>query len=288
MQTNTKISVIIPVYNGEKYIVQCIENMLCQSHKNLEIIVVNDGSTDKTSEIAEKYPIKLIHQQNSGVSVARNTGIEHATGDFIHFMDVDDLVNLDFYEKMISASLATDADMVCSEMVHERLPYLNLQFDAKQLAVNIEEKMQLTNVKQQGACYKYLFRTDFLRKHKLKFEKEFISAEDLMFSFQAVYFANKIVSVPQAVYYYKHREQSAMTTKTKAHRQKKRECRKKATNFCKEFAKKHHFEIALPTPQKTEYKLFGIPLLKKVIFYAGKTRWYFLGICILQRKPTNA
>jgi len=288
MKAKAKISVIIPVYNGEKYLAQCFENILCQTYKNLEIIVVNDGSTDKTAEIASMYPVKLINQKNSGVSAARNAGIDCATGDYIHFMDVDDLINLEFYEKMISTSLATDADMVCCEVIHERMPYLSLRFADKLLVVNTEEKMQLTNVRKQGSCWKYLFRTDFLRKFNLRFDVEFRIAEDLVFSFQAVYFANKIATVPHAVFYYKHRQQSLITTTSLADRKKRREYTKKANQFCAEFAKQHNFKISSPVPQRIVYKLFEIPVLKKLTFSAGKERWYLFGIYFWQRKAYNA
>ena len=104
MSISTLISVIVPAYNAEQYIAQCIDNLLCQTYKNLEIIVVDDGSTDNTSRVLQQYPkVKYIYQPNSGVSVARNAGIEAASGEFIHFMDADDLLNLEFYEKMYEA-----------------------------------------------------------------------------------------------------------------------------------------------------------------------------------------
>ena len=205
MEKKTLVSVIIPVYNGEKYLAQCIENMLCQTHKNLEIIVIDDGSTDNSAAIAERYPVKLIRQENQGVSTARNTGIAAATGEYLHFMDVDDAVNLDFYERMLEAALATDADMACCEVVHERLPGLSMFFSDKLVVADPEDKMVLTNVGNQGFCVKYLFRTDFLNNSGLRFEKELCHSEDLVLTIQAVYFANKIVSVPHAVYYYKNR-----------------------------------------------------------------------------------
>ena len=281
-----KISVIIPVYNGEKYLAQCLENILYQTYKKLEIIVVNDGSTDKSAEIAEKYPVKIIHQKNSGVSAARNTGISCATGDYIHFMDADDLINLDFYGKMIASALATDADMVCCEMIHERLPDRSFRFNEKTLISNVEDKMQMTNVREQGYCWRYLFKTDFLKTVGLLFEPELRCLEDLLFSFQAVFFSNKITFCPQAIYYYKHREQSAMTSVTEEHLQIRKACQAKVTSLCEEFAQKHNLKNLLAPPQKVYYKLFGIPLLKKQIFI-GKVRWYLFGVYFFQRKNSG-
>lgn len=96
MIINKIISVIIPAYNADIYIEQCLSSLFCQTYKHLEIIVVDDGSTDRTSEIVKTFPVKLIRQENQGVSVARNRGISEATGEYIHFVDADDYLNICF------------------------------------------------------------------------------------------------------------------------------------------------------------------------------------------------
>ena len=118
-----KISVIIPVYNVEKYLAQRLESIAGQSYENLEIIIVNDGSTDRSEEICGKFEamdsrIKLINQSNSGVSVARNTGIENATGDYITFVDSDDWLEKEMYNSMISqVTKFPELDMVMCDTV---------------------------------------------------------------------------------------------------------------------------------------------------------------------------
>ena len=103
MNENTKISVIIPVYNVEKYLRQCLESVINQTYKNLEIILVNDGSTDNSGKICEEYAlkderIKVIHKENGGISSARNTAVDIAKGEYITFIDSDDDVELDFID----------------------------------------------------------------------------------------------------------------------------------------------------------------------------------------------
>ena len=98
-----KISIIVPIYNIEKYLPRCLDSILAQTYKNLEVILVDDGSVDNSGMIADKYArkdqrIKVIHQVNQGVSVARNTGIDLATGDYIGFVDGDDYIEPDMYE----------------------------------------------------------------------------------------------------------------------------------------------------------------------------------------------
>ena len=93
-----KLSVIVPCYKAERYIERCLNGLLAQSYKNLEIIVVVDGIVDRTAEIAERYPVKtVIFEKNQGLSAARNIGIKESTGEYIHFMDVDDTITDGFY-----------------------------------------------------------------------------------------------------------------------------------------------------------------------------------------------
>ena len=102
------ISVIVPIYNSEKYLDNTIKSIINQTYKNLEIILVDDGSTDKSYEICKKYQkkdnrIKLFHQKNKGVSFARNIGIENSNGEFLTFLDSDDLIDKKMYEKLFNA-----------------------------------------------------------------------------------------------------------------------------------------------------------------------------------------
>ena len=118
MTTNKKlISIIVPVYNAENYIAKCIESLINQTYKNIEIILVDDGSTDKSAIICDEYAKKdsrifVLHQKNGGVSRARNNGIKIAKGDFIAFVDCDDFVNVDMYEKLLNKQQENDFDIV--------------------------------------------------------------------------------------------------------------------------------------------------------------------------------
>ncbi|GHT17458.1 hypothetical protein FACS189429_1590 [Bacteroidia bacterium] len=238
-----KISVIIPCYNGEKYVAQCLENLLSQTCKALEIIVIDDGSTDNSAQIAAKYSIKLVRlSQNSGLSAARNAGMDIATGDFIHFMDVDDEINDVFFENMLSAILATDADIACGGMINEPSPRKNLIYSEIEVLTTTAEKLEKTKVGRWGYVWRYVFNTDFLKNHHLRFEEgRFI--EDLPFTLPAVFFAKKVVLVPHAVYTYKLQENSIMTTNDFAHRKKRFRDWQHVKAFRKAFANQHKFKI---------------------------------------------
>lgn len=114
MATNSKISIIVPVYNGEKHIEHTVRNLLCSSHQNLELLLIDDGSSDKSLTLCQKLAesdsrIKVYHKENSGIGDARNFGLAHATGDYIGFCDQDDEVSADMYQKMLNRIVLDDS-----------------------------------------------------------------------------------------------------------------------------------------------------------------------------------
>ena len=240
---NNLVSVIVPVYNGEKYVATCLENLLNQTYNNLEIIVVDDGSTDKSAELAACYPVRIIsHEHNKGLSAARNTGIDNATGDFIHFMDVDDLLNTDFYKKMVEAIVVTDADIACSSVIHEQARYKTQLFHKQKVYTSTKDKLTATYVGKWGYVWRYLYQLDFLRKHNMRFEVgRFI--EDLSFSLPSLYMANKIVTVPGAEYLYVFAENSILNKPDPEHQARLKADAKHAKNHILNFAHKHGFKI---------------------------------------------
>ena len=112
---NDLISIIINVYNGERYIKKCIDSVICQTYKNIEIIVINDGSVDHTLKILKSYQdkrIKIINQKNKGLSLSRNVGISHAKGKYYYFLDMDDYIEKDTISYLYSLILNHQCDML--------------------------------------------------------------------------------------------------------------------------------------------------------------------------------
>lgn len=124
-----KISVIVPIYNVEKYLPTCLNSIINQTYKNLEILLINDGSSDNSGEICENYAkmdnrIHVFHKRNEGVSSARNLGIDLSVGDFISFVDPDDFLDLNLYEIVISNMEKYNADIICFncyDVINEKL-----------------------------------------------------------------------------------------------------------------------------------------------------------------------
>lgn len=127
-----KISIIIPVYNSEKYLNKCIKSVVSQSYSNLQIILINDGSTDRSLQICNKWAqkdsrIEVISQDNNGVSSARNIGLSLVKGDYIGFVDSDDFISVNMYEHLVTAAVAYKADIVETNYarLYENIPKLN-------------------------------------------------------------------------------------------------------------------------------------------------------------------
>ena len=111
------ISVIVPIYNVEKYLQKCVDSIINQTYKNLEIILVDDGSPDNCPKMCDDYAekdsrIKVVHKENGGLSDARNVGMEVATGEYVSFIDSDDYISLDFYETLLETIVDNDSDVV--------------------------------------------------------------------------------------------------------------------------------------------------------------------------------
>lgn len=213
-----KISVIVPVYNVEDYLSKCLDSIINQSYDNLEIIIVNDGSTDKSGDICEHYAsqddrIILVHQENQGLSMARNNALDIARGEYIGFVDSDDWIAPDMFYTLYSNAIKYDADISMCNFYYvyqngEKSPYSNESADIKVLegVYKIAHNIRLSNNCVWNRLYKrYLF--DDIRFPKGK------AFEDIFVMHKLVDTANKLVLSAECKYYYLRRE-SGITLNT--------------------------------------------------------------------------
>ncbi len=209
-----KVSVIVPIYNVEKYLEGAIESIVNQTFKDIEIILVNDGSTDNSQEIIKKYAKKdkriiVINKDNGGLGSARNKGLEKASGDFIAFIDSDDWIQTDMIEKMYNKAMEEQLDVViCSY----KSIYTNSNeiFEIPSNIINdtIEGKnSRIFNI--FSACCK-LYKKEFLIKNKFQFVEEKRWYEDLPFSVKVLSTTSKIGIINEPLYNYLIRENSIM------------------------------------------------------------------------------
>ncbi len=213
------ISVIIPVYNVEKYVERCLDSVIAQTYKNIEIIVIDDGSVDSSVSIIKKFKdkrIKLIVKgYNSGQSDSRNIGLSLAKGKYIGFIDSDDYVDLNYFEKMHNAAKQNDAEIVmvgmCSDDGYNKI------YDRIMDNVYVSFYDKLKTAKNGSTCNK-LFKYDFIRKNKISFPTG-LFWEDNVFILHAVYYAKKMATVSDVFYYYVKNQSS--TTRSEANIKKR-------------------------------------------------------------------
>lgn len=275
-----KISVIIPVYNVETLLKRCLESVLNQTLEDIEIICVNDGSTDSSRLILEEYKkyqnIKIIDQKNSGLSVARNTGLEAATSKYIAFLDSDDFVDANFYEKLYLNIEKENADIACASIIRENNKKKSYLIDYKQVvvALNTREQFMLADCPKYNFVWNKLYRKDFITKNKLKFVPGMIY-EDMWFTPDVLEAANSIVAVPDTYYHYwKHKN-----TLIKGDCDKYRADKLSGHQYLTEKCKKHNV-ISFQRNElqyKNEYKLLGLLLLKEYVYRATR-KFYLFGL----------
>lgn len=213
----SKISVIVPIYNCKKYVKRCVDSLLLGTHPNMEIILVNDGSTDGVEDVLATYEnrdnVIIIHQENGGVSAARNRGLESATGQYIGFLDADDFVDEKMYSTLLTIATERDADivqcaMVCTDEAGAKsissLPKCEIVIDKPERKTG-----EMFKYYCYGCCSK-LYRREAI--DDIRFDTRFPIGEDLMFNLATLDRAPRVVISPLAMYYYTQRSDSATHT----------------------------------------------------------------------------
>ena len=205
---NTKISIIIPVYNVEKYLERCLNSIVNQTLYDLEIICINDGSPDNSLEILERYSkqdkrIKIINQENSGLSVARNTGMEIAVCEYIGFVDSDDWVDSNFYENLYNSAKKYNTDIAVASVLRERIKYSSYRIKYNNEKVYTEKSEIFNACDCPNICYVWnkIYKTEFFKSQNLKFQ-EGMFFEDILFTTKILGNSKSLVTVPNTYYHY--------------------------------------------------------------------------------------
>lgn len=206
---NPQISIIIPVYNSEEYLKQCLDSILSQDFEAYEILLINDGSTDGSGEICEAYAgkdkrIRVFHQPNAGVSNARNKGIEAAQGEWLTFVDSDDYIKEDYFGVL---NQKTEADWLFLNIDREKDGQLqtHLRFENHSYA-RAEFIATFSLYPHFPGPYAKFFRTSLIKTHKLKFNPDLKFAEDALFNLKYLKFCGKITTTNASIYIYRDTE----------------------------------------------------------------------------------
>lgn len=206
-----KVSILSPCYNVEKYISQCLDSIIQQTYKNLQIILVDDGSTDNTLAILNQYAsldsrIEVHHQENKGVATARNELLSKVKGDYVLFVDSDDWIELDMVEFLIAKVTEENAEMaVCGNVVNNGIPKKNYKEETWGKEKVIEEFLRHTNF--NGSLWNKLFSVKLL-KNNPTFNPEISYGEDALFTWQLIQDVEKIIVTDKQLYHYRMNEGS--------------------------------------------------------------------------------
>ena len=215
-----KVSVIIPVYNVAPYIVSCLDSIYHQTYQNLEVILVDDCGTDNSMEIIDQYltpemrqVTKVVHhEKNRGLSAARNTGIEHATGKYLLFVDSDDSISLNAISLMINMAEKNNLQLVIGEYYkinEEKKKYIQVDLQENLITDNETALNQYTNLKWYNIACNKLLLTDFVKSNNLYFKEGYIF-EDELWGFMLATKVKRMGVIREPLYNYYTRPNSIM------------------------------------------------------------------------------
>lgn len=222
------ISVIIPVYNAEQYLQQCVESVCSQTYKDLEIILVDDGSTDRSGEICDEFAgrdrrIIVIHQQNGGPASAKQTGVKAAQGEFVGWVDGDDWVEPDYFYQMYSAQKESGAEIVTaglfndigtsSHVIFDNIPFGT--YDSKTLLPRLLYSGKFFEYGLQPTLVTKLFRREILNKTQTKIDCGICIGDDAAVVYPSVLEAERITVTNICRYHYRQQPKSLTHTKRK-------------------------------------------------------------------------
>ena len=219
-----KLSIIIPVYNVEQYLQSCVQSVITQTYQDLQVILVNDGSTDSSGILCDQLAqqdsrMQVVHKENGGLSDARNAGLKVATGDYVAFLDSDDVYLLnDGLELLMALAQAEQPDVLLFQAVdvyphHQtvRKAY-DVEYMATHSGTEVFAQLVRTQSFNMSACFQ-LIRRELLESHQLYFEKGLLS-EDVDWSLRLWKHVSKVRAINLPLYGYQHREGSITTTYT--------------------------------------------------------------------------
>ncbi|MFV0363795.1 MAG: glycosyltransferase family 2 protein [Suipraeoptans sp.] len=223
------ISIIVPVYNVEKYLNECLDSLIMQSYKTIEILLIDDGSSDSSGKICEDYArndnrIKVIHTKNGGQARARNLGLSILNGEWVLFVDSDDWIDRKLVEKCVKELRRTDdfcifgikkIEKECDHFVDNEsvITLSEVDFiDFQKEIFNRDRKTKFDNNTIKAGSVAKMYRTSFLKKHNIVFPEEIANGEDMIFNLYVFRYARSARCIENVLYFYRQREGSVTHT----------------------------------------------------------------------------
>lgn len=257
-----KVSITVPVYNVEKYLEKCLDSLIGQTLKDIEIICINDGSTDNSLSILEKYAkkdsrIKIINQENQGIANTRNKSIKLAQGEYIGFVDSDDWLSLDFFEKLYNAALKYEADIAAAGIIratdkHEKM---FLEFKKETVTNNTDKKFEICDIPDKSYVCNKIYKLSKIRYFGLKFKND-VTYEDIIFTPEAVHKLGTLVTVPDTYYFYYKRQGSITNTKSNKNNHSY------AVEIANKYFKENNIDIEFHRTKICRFKICNLTIFK--------------------------
>lgn len=215
MEADRLVTIVVPVYNVEKYLEQCLNSIASQTYKEWECLVIDDGSKDNSGVICEKFAefdcrFRVIHKENGGVSTTRNLGIKEAKGEWITFIDADDFVGETYLQGLLKPLLEGNLlDFVhggCTNYENGQITSVNQEYD---YFVGYDKGKLFSSFR--GLAVSKLFKIEILHQHNLFFDEEMKIAEDMAFTMDYLFYVNTYAFVPEKGYYYRRDNEGSAT-----------------------------------------------------------------------------
>lgn len=212
-----KVSIVVAIYKSERFLDKLILSITDQTHKNLEIILVDDGSPDNSGEVCDRYAgkderIKVIHKQNGGTCDARNKGIDSATGDYLMIVDGDDWLSLDYVEYLLNLAVSNDADMALSDKIFTTRDQVQVEEDKIEIWSAEQAVVSIIYPRMAIGPWNKIYKMDMIQKNNLRFDIPW-SGEGLYFAAMAAAYSNKVAKGHRKIYNYRLNNNESGLTK---------------------------------------------------------------------------
>lgn len=262
-----KVSVIIPVFNVEKYIERCLKSIIEQTLSDIEIIVINDGSTDRTEEKIKNFlsdnRIIYISQENKGQSFARNKGLSIAKGEYISFIDSDDYIDNDFLEKLYKSAIKNDSDIAASSIIRKRETYekWRILYEKNDIFTDKNEQVNAIKYPDQSYVWNKIYKKSFLDEINFKF-KNGVYYEDVLAICELILNCKKLSVVSNTNYYYMVNDGNSIVKSKKTKKKEKDRYQNQKSAITKLIENDVKIENKEYFIKKHEFKFLNLPILK--------------------------
>lgn len=274
-----KVSVILTIHDDGQFLPECLNSLCRQTLKDIEIICINDASTDNSAEILKYYAsrdrrIKVINQHDIGPTACRNWGLVAAQGKYVSIIEAADWVDPAFYEKLYNVAVTENDDIACCSLMlidGEQQTEPALKYTRTQRAKTLTQKFKLLNMPQSNYICNKIYRRDFINKQELYFDEN-DGYSDIEWCSDVAKKCNSVVSVPGVYYYHRRQDSDSLLHPQEIKKSKEAQI---------DMIIKNKIKVKIPYAKKTKIRVLGLPIIK-ILSNTNYKRYYLFGIKIIE------